>query len=112
MTQRSSKHFDIVAARKAYAEGRNITEFLRMQKNVSHNTAEIIETAYDLQAGTYIEHVQKNQSQARAYAGELATILDRYLDGQRSLLDVGSGELTTLDLVLRVLANRPERVLA
>lgn len=112
MTKRSPKHFDILAARRAYAEGKNVTDFLREQKQIAHNTIEIIETAYDLQAGTYIEHLQKNQAQSRAYAAELAAILDCYIGDQSSLLDVGSGELTTLDLVVQALSNKPSEIFA
>ena len=35
------KYFDIVEAKKAYSEGKNITELLRTQKNLHTNTAEI-----------------------------------------------------------------------
>jgi len=112
MTKRTLKHFDIVAARQAYAEGRNVTEFLRNQKDLTHNTVEIIETAYDLQAGTYIEHVQKNAAQAAAYAGELSAILDRHVSERGSLLDVGTGEMTTLSLVVQRLANKPQKIFA
>lgn len=112
MTKKSSKHFDILAARKAYAEGRNVTEFLRNQKNLYHNTVDIIEAAYDLQAGTYIEHVQNNPVHAAAFADELAALLDRYVGNQRSLLDVGTGELTTLNLVVQRLLNKPRQIFA
>ena len=105
-------HFDIACARKAYAEGKNVTEVLRQQRGVSFNTPEIIEAAYDLQAGTYIDFVRKNVGQATFYASELASILDKHIAGDKSLLDVGTGELTTLSLVVQRLAIKPRRVFA
>jgi ubiquinone/menaquinone biosynthesis C-methylase UbiE len=108
----SSKYFDILAARKVYAEGKNVTDFLRTQKQVSHNTIEIIETAYDLQAGTYIEHAKKNAAWAKAFTGELAAVLDRHIGDQSSILDVGTGEMTTLDLVVQALSNKPRKIFA
>lgn len=59
MAKRLVKHLDILAAKRGYEEGENVTELLRRQKDVTHNTPEIIEAAYDLQSGSYIEHVEK-----------------------------------------------------
>ena len=106
------RHFNIVSARKAYADGKNVTELLRQQKGVSFNTPEIIETSYDLQAGTYIECVRGNIEHATHYASELASILDGHIISGQSLLDVGTGELTTLSLLVRRLASKPGRMLA
>jgi SAM-dependent methyltransferase len=106
MTERRVKYFDVLAARAAYAQGRNVTEFLRTQKNLASNTPEIIETAYDLQAGTYIDHVERNPLQAARYAGELAGILGQHLRAGDSLLDIGCGELTTLSLVVSRLGEQ------
>ena len=50
MSKNVYKYFDIQEAKKAYAEGRNITELLRAQKQTHTNTPEIIEVSYDLQA--------------------------------------------------------------
>lgn len=112
MTDKKLKYFDILAAKKAYREGRNVTEVLRSQKSVTENTPEIIETAYDLQAGTYSEYVQNNPVQASLYAAELAAILEKYIGPQDSLLDVGTGELTTLGLLTKVLSRKPKKILA
>ena len=108
----TKSHFDILAAKKAYREGKNITELLRHQKKLSHNTPEIIETAYDLQAGTYIEHITKNSKQACLYAAELAEILDNHIKPESTLLDIGTGELTTLSLMFSALKNKPQSIYA
>ena len=52
MTNSSLSYFDIMLARKAFLEGKNVTETLRNQKGLRENTPEVIETAYDLQAGS------------------------------------------------------------
>ena len=112
MKIRDLSHFDIVEAKKAYAEGQNITELLRAQKNININTSEIIETAYDLQAGTYIKHVTQYPEQISLYTSELAQILDKFTCSEDTLLDIGTGELTTLSYVISSLTNKPKDVYA
>jgi SAM-dependent methyltransferase len=112
MTKRQLKHFDLIEAKKAYKEGRNITELLRSQKNINLNTSEIIETAYDLQAGSYIEAILNNHAQAQAYTTELASILDNHITKTTSLLDIGTGELTTLSHLICKLTKKPKKVFA
>lgn len=112
MTKAHLKHFDILEAKKAYKEGKNITELLRSQKNIDSNTSEIIETAYDLQAGSYIESILKNSTQAAAYTSELAAILDDHIVETDLLLDIGAGELTTLSHLICRLKKKPREVFA
>ena len=112
MTKRQLKHFDLLEAKKAYKEGRNITELLRSQKNIGSNTSEIIETAYDLQAGSYIEHMLNNKEQSQAYTTELAFILEKHIKKTDSLLDIGTGELTTLSHLIHKLEKKPKKVFA
>jgi ubiquinone/menaquinone biosynthesis C-methylase UbiE len=87
-------------ARKVYAENNNVTEFLKNELQKDYNTDEIIEIAYDLQAGSYIKNTNLNRINKDLYANELAEFLKPYLTHQSSLLDVGTGELTTLSLLL------------
>lgn len=112
MTKKASKYFDIMAAKKAYASGQNITELLKKQKNISFNTSEIIETAYDFQAGTYIDFIKNNPIQIDAYINEMAQILKFHLRNKDHVLDVGTGELTTLTKVLAKLEEKPSKLLA
>lgn len=105
-------YFDILAAKQAYAEGKNVTELLRVQKNYNSNTSEIIETAYDLQAGSYIKFVEENATQAKLYTSELAAIINDHIIESDYLLDVGTGELTTFSLVCKLLQKKPKRLLA
>jgi len=106
------KYFDLTAAKIAYQAGQNVTEFLRNQKGVMHNTPEIIETAYDLQAGTYIARTKRNIKRASAYSEELASLLSPYITNTTSLLDIGCGELTTTSLILQRLKIKPKSLFA
>jgi ubiquinone/menaquinone biosynthesis C-methylase UbiE len=112
MSTTELQYFDILAARQAYAEGRNVTETLRLQQGTACNTSEIIEVAYDLQAGSYIEQVAHNRERVEAYTAELAAVLDHHLGSADTLLDVGTGELTTLSLMTRQLVRPPKAILA
>ena len=87
---------DLRPAIEAYAQGRNVTALLRGLLGEQANTSQIIEVAYDLQAGSYIEAVRRSPEQWRAYTAELSHILaDHVADGDR-VLEVGTGEMTTL----------------
>ena len=102
----------IAEARAAYAEGRNVTELLRGRLGVTGNTPEIVEFAYDLQAGSYIDRIREDLPKAKAYAAELANLLGDQVSATSSLLDVGTGEMTTLSLILQALPVLPSRILA
>lgn len=87
---------DLRYARAAFQRGDNVTTLLKQQFEVKHNSPEIIEIAYDLQAGSYIDSVKKNRSSWEAYVDEISSILRLYLTETDSILDVGTGEMTTL----------------
>jgi uncharacterized protein YbaR (Trm112 family) len=112
MTDAALTHLDLTAAREAYASGGNVTETLRRQLGTGANTPAIIEAAYDLQAGSYIAWVRENRAQAERYAAELASLLAPHLGAGGALLDIGTGELTTLSLLSAALPAVPERILA
>ena len=61
-----------------------------------NNTPQIIEIAYDLQAGTYIELVKNNPARLRAYTSQLSDVLRVCVAPGDRVLDVGTGEMTTL----------------
>jgi hypothetical protein len=96
-------YFDIKEARVAYRAGQNITELLRKQKGLTYNTPEIIEAAYDLQAGTYIAYTKNKIHATTAYAAELASLLNKHIEDTSTLLDIGTGELTTISHILQQL---------
>jgi SAM-dependent methyltransferase len=103
---------DVAAARKAFDSGQNVTQALRAQRGVDRNTPEIIEIAYDLQAGSYVRSVAENRPRSEAYAAELAALLGPHLRDGDDLLDAGTGELTTISLILNRLEVAPRRVFA
>ena len=49
------KYLDLQEVKNIYNKGKNITQYLRKKLNQKNNTSEIIEIAYDLQAGSYIQ---------------------------------------------------------
>jgi len=110
-----SKHLnyeDLVEAKSEYNRGQNVTEFLRERGNLTQNIPEIIEAAYDLQAGTYIKSARENWAFSQSYASELSRIMGGHISSSTSLLDIGSGELTTLSLLVKSLKTKPRRLFA
>ncbi len=84
-----------------YEQGKNITELLRKEKGLQHNTDEIIEIAYDLQSGAYIASMEDREiaKYNHNYTKEIArTILS--LCEPETVLEAGVGEATTLAGVL------------
>lgn len=85
-----------------YKQGRNITQLLREEYGLHHNTDEIIEIAYDLQAGSYVAAMENAEmkNHKKDYTSEIAkTILS--LCRPKSILEAGVGEATTLAGVLQ-----------
>jgi uncharacterized protein YbaR (Trm112 family) len=87
-----------------YQAGANITSLLRVEAGVAVNTPEIIETAYDLQTGSYVDGLRDPQALAvrQAYASEIASVILE-AGAPASLLEAGVGDTTTLSLVLTAL---------
>jgi ubiquinone/menaquinone biosynthesis C-methylase UbiE len=91
-------------------QGENISALLRKEKDLAINTEEIIEIAYDLQAGSYIEALEKTkhaEQMLRCYRA-IAELLKNYCHFS-SILEAGVGEATTLS---GVLANLEQKVQA
>jgi SAM-dependent methyltransferase len=101
------KHDAVIETIKAFRSGKNITEYLRKLNNIEYNSPEIIELAYDLQAGSYIEYARKNMQLVNLYTNEIAQIIDTNLNHNDSILDIGSGELTTISNVINKLNKKP-----
>lgn len=96
--------------KNAFDRGENITSLLRSSSRSQINTVEIIETAYDLQAGSYISALQDpamishKMEYGKAIALELCA-----LTNPGSIIEVGVGEGTTFSFVLDYL-ERPDHV--
>lgn len=106
------KFIDVLDARATYQKGDNVTEFLRAKYGSSHNTSEIIEIAYDLQAGSYVDIVNSNLDKSEKYTNEISEILSKHLETGDSLLDIGTGEMTTLTFVLNKISTELSDILA
>jgi SAM-dependent methyltransferase len=90
-----------------YEQGQNITEFLRQERNTPSNTPEIIEIAYDLQTGSYI-NAMSDPAMAKhklEYSISIANQILAY-DQPSSVLEAGVGEATTLSGVLQSLRKQ------
>jgi len=85
----------------AFDQGKNITQLLREQTGAAGNTERIIETAYDMQAGVYVNDMNDPAIFAHKvrYGRAIADQLSRLTDCT-SLLEPGTGEGTTLSFVL------------
>ncbi|WP_150495343.1 class I SAM-dependent methyltransferase [Roseibium aquae] len=92
---------DIGRAREAYRAGQNVMAVLKREANITANTSEIIEIAYDLQAGSYIDLLESDLPRFLDIGREVRTHLQAHITEDCVLLDVGSGELTMLSLVFR-----------
>jgi SAM-dependent methyltransferase len=97
---------------RAFREGKNVTAALREHLGTDRNTPETIEIAYDLQAGSYVKSADENRAFMKAYAQQLADLLDPHLKSGDALLDAGAGELTTLTHLLMALKTPLARVYA
>ena len=91
-----------------FRQGTNITRVLREQRGADHNPADVIEIAYDLQTGTYIEEMRDPEIAPHRleYSAEIArTILS--ICKPESVLEAGVGEATTLAGTLAHLGDVP-----
>lgn len=94
------KNFLLSDLKELYEQGGNIIEYLKAKNDVDYNTLELIEIAYDIQAGSYINYAKDNPHLIEAYTSEISKIIDANTNYRDSILDIGSGELTTLSNVL------------
>lgn len=84
-----------------YAEGRNISAYLRDSTGVHHNTEDIIEAAYDMQTGSYVRalDIPGHAVFADSYTTAIADLLNS-LGSIGSILEAGVGEGTTMSSIL------------
>jgi 2-polyprenyl-3-methyl-5-hydroxy-6-metoxy-1,4-benzoquinol methylase len=87
--------------RKAYEEGSNLTELISGWGNPID--LETISFIYDLQSGTYTRNAIQNAEYIDIFTSEIAGVLSRYLTGDMTLLDCGTGEGTTFIPILNKL---------
>ncbi len=90
---------DVKGAMSAYADGQNVMDYLRHKHGIDHNNSEIIELSYDLQAGSYAKSTELHIQERMDYAKLMSEYIRPHLNGATSLLDVGTGELSTISLL-------------
>ena len=100
---------DLKKIKEIYKQGGNILKYLRSLKNINFNDKEDILISYDFQAGSYTRFYEQNKSFLNQYAKHLARYL-KNLAPINSLLEVGTGEATTLVPLLKYLDNTPSYV--
>lgn len=96
--------------KELYANGDNIIQYLKSIGNNDTNTIEDILISYDFQAGSYIQGFSKNQEYNHKYCKTLSEIIDK-IGNVQSIIEVGVGEATTLNTVIRNLENKPSDIL-
>jgi ubiquinone/menaquinone biosynthesis C-methylase UbiE len=82
--------------RRLYRNGANVVDHLKRTLGEQYNTEQIVETAYDLQAGSYVDYVSKHAAEEAEYQSQVAAYLREVLSPGDSIADVGTGEMTTL----------------
>lgn len=96
--------------KEIYAKGDNIIQYLKSIGNNDSNTIEDILISYDFQSGSYIQSFSKNRDYNDNYCKTIAKIIDK-IENVQSIIEVGAGEATTLNTVIRNLKNQPSEIL-
>lgn len=94
--------------KELFHQGQNITEYLRHETGLNHNTREIIEISYDLQSGSYSAAMkdQKMSKFKEEYSKEIAKVIQLFCEPE-SIMEAGVGEATTLSGVIQ---NLPRKI--
>jgi ubiquinone/menaquinone biosynthesis C-methylase UbiE/uncharacterized protein YbaR (Trm112 family) len=87
---------NLMKIRSLFAEGRNVLQELNKLERQESTDVENIAIAYDLQAGEYVAAAKSNIERWRRYGLAISEVLRPNLEGHESLLDCGTGELTSL----------------
>ena len=90
--------------RQAYGRGENITQLLT-RSNPDVDRSEVIEVAYDLQAGSYTRSAFENPDRLNCYSREIYELSKSFLAEYDQVLDCGAGELTTLSALSNFLPH-------
>lgn len=101
----------IIGMRAAYARGENAMAHARQVTGAPGNSSVSALIAYDLQTGTYIAGARANPEEQVRWCAQLSEVLSPYVTEQSSILEVGSGEATTLAGVLKCLDKAPKHAL-
>lgn len=94
--------------RSEYANGNNVMQYAKNLTNSEFNNLEVIQIAYDLQAGSYIDFAKSDVARSARWCEQAANILSPMVDSDSTILEVGCGEATTLQGVLNNLVKAPK----
>lgn len=97
----------ILGMRAAFARGENAMELARRELNYDTNSTMATLISYDLQAGSYTANARANPQANARWVGQLANLLAPFVTERCLVLEVGSGEATTLAGVLQKLPRKP-----
>lgn len=101
----------LAAMRTAFARGDNAMEYARQMLGRNDNLAAATLIAYDLQAGAYVRHALADPESKLRWCTQLADLVAPHLPPGGSVMEVGSGEATTLAGLLAALPQRPASAL-
>ena len=93
-----------------YSRGENIIQYLKSIGNNEKNTIEDILISYDFQSGSYIQGFSRNKEHTENYCSALAKLINE-INNIQSIIEVGVGEATTLNMLIKYLENRPCNIL-
>lgn len=90
-----------------FNQGVNISELLRSDMRLNHNSSHIIEIVYDLQSGDYNKDfsLPENKNYYENYTLELANIIKKLMPNVKTICEAGVGEATTLSCLLKNFNN-------
>jgi ubiquinone/menaquinone biosynthesis C-methylase UbiE/uncharacterized protein YbaR (Trm112 family) len=95
--------------KQLYESGGNIIQYLKSIDNSELNTIEDILISYDFQSGSYIKSYAKNPEYVNNYGQALSSIINK-IDNVQSIIEIGVGEATTLQSLIRNLKNKDSRI--
>jgi ubiquinone/menaquinone biosynthesis C-methylase UbiE/uncharacterized protein YbaR (Trm112 family) len=93
-----------------YEQGDNIIQYLRNYSNSEINSLEDILISYDFQAGSYIEGFARNSESSRKYGKAISELINN-TGKVDSIIEIGVGEATKLNIVIDNLKKKPSHIL-
>ena len=108
--ERLMNYEHLIAAKRAFQSKQNVVQSLLGER--IQNEAEVIEIAYDLQAGAYSKLAETNLKWLLSFSNEAADLINRNCMNIRSFLDAGCGELNSTTHIVSALSRPPQTVLA
>ena len=95
--------YNIKTLKELYSRNINLSKHLKSELGIDYNNEDIIELMYEIQSGSYINFTENNMVSSKFYSMQLSNILGKYINKNTSFLDIGTGEMTNLTLVLNEL---------